>query len=35
MEKELLLALTEKTGCMYLSDLKFIKDTSRIKSELE
>ena len=35
MDNELLLALAEKSGCMYLSDLKFIKDTSRIKFELE
>lgn len=35
MEKELLLALAEKTGCMYLSDLKFIQDKSRIKSALQ
>lgn len=27
MEKELLHILSERTGCMYLSDLKFIRDT--------
>lgn len=35
MEKDLLLALSEKTGCMYLSDLKFIQDKKRIKSALQ
>ena len=35
MEKELLHVLSERTGCMYLSDLKFIRDTQKIKSELE
>ena len=35
MEKELLHILSERTGCMYLSDLKFIRDTQKIKSELE
>lgn len=35
MEKELLHILSERTGCMYLSDLKFIRDTEKIKSELE
>ena len=35
MEKELLLVLSEKIGCMYLSDLKFIQDKSRIKSALQ
>lgn len=30
MEKDLLLVLSEKIGCMYLSDLKFIQDKSRI-----
>lgn len=35
MEKELLLVLSEKAGCMYLSDLKYVADKSQIKSELE
>ena len=35
MEKELLHILSERTGCMYLSDLKFIRDTQKIKNELE
>lgn len=35
MEKELLHILSERTGCMYLSDLKFIRDTQKIKSEVE
>ena len=35
MEKDLLLLLSEKIGCMYLSDLKFIQDKSRIKSALQ
>ncbi len=35
MEKELLLVLSEKTCCMYLSDLKYVADKSRIKSEIE
>ena len=35
MEKELLLVLSEKAGCMYLSDLKYVADKSRIKSEIE
>lgn len=35
MEKELLHILSERTGCMYLSDLKFIRDTQKIKGELE
>lgn len=35
MEKELLHILSERTGCMYLSDLKFIRDSQKIKSELE
>ena len=34
MEKELLLVLSEKAGCMYLSDLKYVADKSRIKSEI-
>lgn len=35
MKKELLHILSERTGCMYLSDLKFICDTRIIKIELE
>ena len=35
MEKELLLVLSEKAGCKYLSDLKYVADKSRIKSEIE
>lgn len=35
MEKELLLVLSEKAGCKYLSDLKYVADISRVKSELE
>lgn len=35
MEKELLLVLSERTGCIYLSDLKFIQDKGRIKFELQ
>ena len=35
MEKDLLLVLSEKIGCMYLSDLKFIEDKGKIKSELK
>ena len=35
MEKELLLVLSERTGCMYLSDLILIEDKGKIISELK
>ena len=35
MEKELLLVLSEKAGCKYLSDLKYVVDKSHLKSELK
>lgn len=35
MKKELLDILSEKTGCMYLSDLKFMSDTSSIKTVIK
>lgn len=35
MEKELLFVLSEKAGCKYLSDLKYVVDKSRLKSELK
>lgn len=35
MGKELLLVLSKKAGGMYLSDLKYVADISRVKSELE
>ena len=35
MEMELLLVLSEKAGCKYLSDLKYVVDKSRLKSELK
>lgn len=35
MEKELLLVLSEKAGYKYLSDLNYVVDKSRLKSELK
>lgn len=35
MERELLLELSERVGCMYLSDLSFISDIDVIKTELK